>query len=561
MIPNNLIRAALYARVSTEQQAAQQTIDSQVVMLRERIAADGLPLDEELVFLDNGCSGSTLIRPALERLRDAAYSGGFNRLYVHSPDRLARNHAHQVLLVEELEQRGIEIVFLNHDLGDSPEQKLLLQIQSVIAEYERAKIGERTRRGRKHAARCGAVSVLGKAPFGYRYVSKREANGAAYYEVVPEAAAIVRQIFEWIARDRLSIGEVCRRLSANGIKTPKGHAHWQARTVWGMLKNPAYKGAAAFGKTRVAERRPRVRPARNQPLVPRRMHVSYATPPEERVTIAVPAIVSTDVFDVVQEQLAENRKRQREQSDGRHYFLQGLLQCGCCRHAYYGKPIGRRRSAPRYSYYRCLGTDAYRFGGARICSNTQIRVERLDDAVWKDVAEYLRDPSTLRTEFERRLQMPVDTTAEYQQLVRQQQSVERGISRLIDAYEAELLDKKEFELRLAKAKNRSSQITQQLTLAAERTCQAEELRHALTHFDEFSARVREGLDRADTETRREIIRALVKVITIEADHVRITYKINPRPFRDGPARGRILQHCERRHAAAPRLYSSASAFA
>ena len=291
MIPNTLIRAAIYARVSTEQQATQQTIESQVVALRERVAADGHSLDDELVFLDNGCSGSTLVRPALERLRDTAYAGGFNRLYVHSPDRLARKHAYQVVLVEELQRWGIQLVFLNQNIGETPEEQLLLQVQGMIAEYERAKIGERTRRGRRHAAQCGTVSVLGKAPFGYRYVSKHEADGGAHYEVVPEAATVVRQMFDWIAHDRLSIGEVSRRLTAQGIRTAKGQAHWQSRTIWGMLKNPAYKGAAAFGKTRAGERRPRIRPSRNQPAVPRRARVSYPTAPDERVTIAVPAIV------------------------------------------------------------------------------------------------------------------------------------------------------------------------------------------------------------------------------------------------------------------------------
>lgn len=555
MTPNKLVRPAIYARVSTEQQAARETIGSQVAALRERVAADDLSLEEEFVFLDNGYSGSTLVRPALERLRDAAYAGGFSCLYVHSPDRLARKHAHQVVLVEELQHWGVELVFLNQKMGDTPEEQLLLQVQGMIAEYERAKIGERTRRGRRHAAQCGAVSVLGKAPFGYRYVSKQAAGGAAYYEIVPEAAAVVRQVFQWIARDRLSIGEVCRRLSAQGIKTAKGQAHWQTRTVWGMLKNPAYKGAAMFGKTRVAERRPRVRPSRNQSAVPRRARASYPTLPDEQVTITVPAIVTSDVFEAVQEQLAENRHRHREQCDGRHYFLQGLLQCGCCRHAYYGKPAGGRNrdGGRRYGYYRCLGTDAYRFGGERICSNKAVRVERLDDAVWKDVAKLLRDPAMLRAEFERRLQTPVDNTAEHEQLVRQQQSVQRGIARLIDAYETGVLDKAEFQPRLSKAKSRLKQITKQLAIAAEHASQAAELKHAFTHLDEFCVQVREGLSLADTEIRRQIIRTLVKVITIEADQVRITYRINPRPFRNGPARGQILQHRERRHDAAPRL--------
>lgn len=146
------MRVAIYARVSSEQQAQEQTIASQVAALHERVAADGSSLDDELRFIDDGISGTTLQRPALERLRDQAYAGGFQKLYVHSPDRLARRYAYQVLLVEELRRHGVEIVFLNRALGVSPEEDLLLQMQGMFAEYERAKILERSRRGKRHAA-------------------------------------------------------------------------------------------------------------------------------------------------------------------------------------------------------------------------------------------------------------------------------------------------------------------------------------------------------------------------------------------------------------------------
>jgi site-specific DNA recombinase len=158
------VRAALYARVSSAQQAQQSTIASQVEALRERLRADGLSLEDDLCFLDEGYSGSTLVRPGLERLRDVAWAGGFTRLYVHSPDRLARKYAWQVLLVEELQRGGIEIVFLNRTIAVSPEEDLLLQMQGMIAEYERAKIMERSRRGKRHAARRGSVNVLCAAP-------------------------------------------------------------------------------------------------------------------------------------------------------------------------------------------------------------------------------------------------------------------------------------------------------------------------------------------------------------------------------------------------------------
>src|SRR5262249_50485262 len=218
------IRAAIYARVSSEQQAQQSTIASQIAALRERIHADGLSLEDDLCFLDDGYSGSTLVRPGLERLRDVAWAGGFTRLYVHSPDRLARKYAWQVLLVEELRRCGIEVVFLNRTIGASPEEDLLLQMRGMIAEYGRAKIRERSRRGKRHAARRGSVNVLCGAPYGYRYLSKHAGGGQAQYQVVLEEARVVRQVFEWVGRDRLSLREVGRRLREQRVPSAKGKA-------------------------------------------------------------------------------------------------------------------------------------------------------------------------------------------------------------------------------------------------------------------------------------------------------------------------------------------------
>jgi site-specific DNA recombinase len=178
--------AALYAGVSGEQQAQAGTIARQVASLRERIAADGARLEPEHVFLDEGYSGASLLRPALERLRDAAAAGVIDRLHVHSPDRLARRHAYQVLLIEEFRRSGVEVVFLNRPIGASAEDDLLLQVQGMIAEDERAKILERSRRGRRHAARSGLVSALGAAPFGYRYVTRAVGGGVARFEVIEE---------------------------------------------------------------------------------------------------------------------------------------------------------------------------------------------------------------------------------------------------------------------------------------------------------------------------------------------------------------------------------------
>ena len=267
---------AIYARVSSDQQAQEQTVASQVAALKERIASEQLEVDESLCFIDEGYSGATLVRPALERLRDQAAGAAFDRLYVHSPDRLARHYAYQVLLVDELKRCGVELVFLNRAIGTSPEDDLLLQVQGMVAEYERAKILERSRRGKRHAARRGCVSVLCGAPYGYRYIAKREGGGEARYEIVFEEARVVRRIFEWVGRDGCSIGEVCRRLKRENVATRSGKSSWDRTTVWGILRNSAYQGRAIFGKTRVGEMRPRLRAQRGHSEQPRQAHSTYS---------------------------------------------------------------------------------------------------------------------------------------------------------------------------------------------------------------------------------------------------------------------------------------------
>src|SRR5262245_57664308 len=234
----NPIQVAIYARAS-EQQAEAHTVASQVVALRERVAADDLTVSEAMPFLDDGYSGATLVRPALERLRDVLAAGSVDRLSGHSPERLARKYAYQVLLVDEFRRAGVAIIFLNRALGQSPEDALLRQVQGMIAEYERAKIIERHRRGHRHAAHGGAVNVLSGAPDGYRYVTKSEGGGQARYEIISDEARVVRQVFAWVGHDRLTMGEVCRRLTHAGEVTRTGKTVWDRSVVWGILKKPA----------------------------------------------------------------------------------------------------------------------------------------------------------------------------------------------------------------------------------------------------------------------------------------------------------------------------------
>jgi len=541
------LRAALYARVSSDHQAKAATVESQLSAIESRIGEDKHVLEDELRFVDDGYTGSTLLRPGLERLRDVAYAGAIDILYVHSPDRLARKYAYQVLLVDEFKRAGVEVIFLNRTINESPEDELLLQVQGMIAEYERAKILERSRRGKRHAAQRGSVNVLSGAPYGYRYVSVKDTGADARYEVLNEEAKVVAQIFAWVGRDSLSMGEVRRRLHDQGIKTRTGKDWWDRATIWGMLKNPAYKGSAAYGKTRIGERLPQIRPQRGQAEQPRKAYSVYATAIEEQESIPVPAIVSEELFHAVAEQLADNKKRYRQRRRGAKYLLQGLLKCACCGYSYYGKPSrGGRANGKyrRYTYYRCIGMDAYRFGGNRICDNKQVRTSVLEEAVWEDVSDVLRDPTRIQKEYQRRLN---DDTNDASLAIKQNEAtinkVKRAIARLIDAYEDGLLTKEEFEPRVRTSKSRLAQLEEEQTKLMMRANEQEELRSIVNHIDEFAQQLTDGIESLDWIDKREVIRALVKRVEIGKEDVRVVYKIGQLPFVSGPASGVSSQDC------------------
>ena len=528
------IRAAIYARVSSDQQAQEHTIGSQVEALTRRVREDGLDVEDPLRFIDEGQSGAVLVRPALERLRDQAAAGLIDRLYVHSPDRLARKYAYQILLVEEFQRCGIEVVFLNHEIGDKPEEQLLLQVQGMIAEYERAKILERSRRGKMHAARNGSVSVFSKAPYGYRYISKREGHGVARFEVIASEAQTVMAIFGWYGKEDYSLIQICQRLDREGVPRRSGKPGWDPTSVWDMLRDTAYQGAALYGKSHVGEYRPHLRPAHGQPEYPRRARSITTTPVAAQIPVAVPAIVPTDLFEVVQEKLAENKARRRRSEPGVRFLLQGLTVCLECGYAYIGKiqnkskGVGERRS---YGYYFCTGTDRFRWGGVRICGNTPVRMERLDAAIWADVSALLGDPDRIRREFERQQrQIPAPEPRRLEAIAKEVQRVKRGISRMLDLYQEGDLEKAEFEPRYARARWRLSELDSEASAISEQITRVEGLGTILESFERYASRVREGLESAGWGTRREIIRTLVKRIEIDEGDIHIVYRIGEPPF-------------------------------
>jgi site-specific DNA recombinase len=523
------IRAAFYARVSGEQQAAAHTIESQIAALSERAQHDGTPVPPERQFVDDGFSGATLIRPALDRLRDLVSIGAIDRIYVHSPDRLARNYAYQVLVIDEWCRRGVHLVFLNRPLGQSPEDDLLLQVQGIVAEYERAKIMERSRRGKKHAAQRGSVNVMSGAPFGYRYVSVHEGGGQARFELVDEQAQVVKQIFSWVAQDRCSLSEICRRLQKAGELTATGKRIWSRQAVWHLLQNPAYQGQAAYGKTHMTSRgkEARLRAARGRPSQPRRSNRPVETNPKDWITVSVPALIDPELFRAAHAQLEENRSRARQGRRRPGYLLQGLTCCALCRYAYYGKTIrqlGAGHQLKDFIYYRCSGSDGYRFAGEAICRNHQIQGKFLETAVWEEVCELLRNPRQLEQEHEGR--GSADASLErVENLKAQRLKLQHAVERLIDGFTEGLIEKEQFTLRMDRTKNRITDLDARIKADAGDVGHVETLRLAMKRLHELSAVVGPDLANADWHRRREIIRTLVQRIEIDREAIKVIFRL------------------------------------
>ncbi len=526
------VRAALYARVSSERQRDEATIDSQLEAVRRRMAEDGVKVRDDLCFVDDGYSGGTLSRPALEKLRDAVAFGRVEVVYAYAPDRLSRQYAYLFILIQEWQDAGVETRFVHGKFGESPEERMLLQMQGMIAEYERAKIVERTRRGARYAARQGRVSVFGKAPYGYRYVARHEGDGEARFDVVLDQAEIVRQIFAWVGQDRLSLGEVRRRLAQRGAPSPTGRPRWDRASIYDLLRNPAYKGQAAYGRTRCGERRRTpLRTLWSQPAWPRRIRTLYPVASEDWIVIPVPALIGEALFEAVGEQLAENRIRHRRQKEcGHGYLLAGLLVCAECRHGLSGKAPGASGGRARARYYVCNGRERSRSNGdEKPCANPSLRTSELDEAVWADVRALLNEPARVEQEYHRRRNRPepAGVSGGEHPLLKQILYVRKQESRLIDGWQHGLLEREDLETRLRAVRQRLSQLESQVQAARDEASQRHELRLAMGELEDFAARVRAGLTQADEPARQEIIRKLVKRIEVGQQEVTIVYRAGP----------------------------------
>ena len=533
--------AAIYARVSSDKQREENTIASQTAALIAFASEQQFEVPREWIFEDDGYSGASLIRPGLERVRDLAAEGLIQAVLVYAPDRLSRRYAHQILLIEELARAGVETLFVRAPRGSTPEDELLVQFQGMIAEYERAQILERSRRGKRHRARQGEVSVLSGAPFGYHFIRKTD-HAAAYYEINEDQARVVRRMFELYSVHGLSIGAIARLMNEEAIPTYKRRGRWERSTVWGILRNPAYKGEACFGKTTIAPRQRITRPIRMRGGVATRNSASHERPRQDWITIAVPPIVSEQTFALAQERLQANKihapRRTMTPS-----VVQGLVSCTKCGYALYR--TSTRSSARTIHYYRCLGSDAWRRLSGSICNNRPVRQDLLDEVVWTEIVRLLEDPRLIQNEIERRLAAAreADPTKRRDEALRRDVvRIRKSIDRLLTAYQEGLLPIEELRERMPQLRRRQQASTAELQAIADQSVtRAAYLRLAETLIT-FLTRLRSSASALDVSERQRIVRLLVKEVLVGDDKIIIRHCI-PLPNRsddgDGPATSRI----------------------
>jgi site-specific DNA recombinase len=516
------MRAALYVCVSTDRQQQAQTIEQQVAQLQSYVAAhDGWTVAAEHVFRDDGRSGARLDRPGLDALRDHAARAAFDLVVICSPDRLARNFVHQMVVLEELERRGVRVVFCDRPLSDDPHEQLVTQIRGAVAEYERTLIADRMRRGRQARLRSGQLLPWTRAPYGYRLHPERPRDPAAV-QVDPVAAAVVQELFAAYAAGGVTLHTLAAQLTARGVPTPTGKPIWRPTPIRGLLTNPADKGQAASGRLRTAPAR-----RRKSALEPIGKGVSTtAHPPQEWITVPVPALVAAEQFDLAQRRLAANQQSARR-STTHPYLLRGLVSCGVCHLACTG--VTRTATDTRYCYYRCLGKQARVSSGRSSCCPTRfIPAIQLDELVWVDLCAVLQQPELVTQAVERAHSgawVPQELRRRQASLRQVRASVTRQRQRLLEAYLAEAIDLACFQRQdRGLAGQEADLLAREREVAAqgERLVQVSAIAQSMT---QVLQQLRVGLGQASFQQRRQLVELLIDRVVVTDGHVEIRYVI------------------------------------
>jgi site-specific DNA recombinase len=393
-------RAAIYCRVSTSAQAEDGTsLDSQEEKCRAYCKQNGYNVLG--VYREEGVSGATLARPELDRVRDLVRDGLVDVVVVYALDRLSRDAGHTLLLVKEFQDRGAALKSATVPIEQDPAGQLLLTMLSGFAQFERAQILERSRRGKEATTRKGKVVLSSARPYGFRNI-----YGEARLEGIEEELAVVKRIFDMVTVEHLSLRRIARRLNEEGVPTATTGAigttgtsrlaskGWVAETLRGILKNPIYTGKLAWGKQRsfaapTVPADPQKPGTPTSPSSAKQRRLVKARPESEWLVVenALPRLISDEQFSQVQAVFARNREMAAN-IPVKPYLLRGHIYCGEC-----GKKMRCHHNWRRQHSYQCLTPDATTPHKGR---KTWL-ADEIESDVWMKLRATLGDAEVLRT--------------------------------------------------------------------------------------------------------------------------------------------------------------------
>ncbi|MDG7056599.1 MAG: recombinase family protein [Wolbachia endosymbiont of Penenirmus auritus] len=522
---------ALYARVSSQLQAQKNTIESQIAELERRIAQDNHQLLDENKFQDNGFTGSNLEREGLKKLLSKVEEKKINKIYIHALDRLSRDGRDQRNIIDKCKSAGVEIISLDCKIEDTPSSNLLVDIKGAVARHELGVTSERCMRGKIHRASKGCVSVMGHRSFGYDLIKHLDREKTKI-EINEEEAKVVKDLFKWIGLERISLHKAVQRLQDRCILSPTGKEVWSKSTISKILRNKAYKGKMEFGKTKVGPIKQEIR-ARWKI---RQLNFSvYSTDEKDRIKIPVPRIVEDELFNIVQKQLDENRKKVRAQQSGRKHLLQGLLGCECCEYSYYAAKNAKKGT----KYYRCTGTDARRFNGIKVCSSKSIRAEIIEMIIWEEIKRILKDPDKIAKEHKLRL-LGQRNNESNDELNKERSRLEEIIKRLIRICAQGYMTEEECYKEVDKMREKLKVIEEQQKKMINKKDIERELDFSIGGVKAFASGIESELDQADWETKLSIILYLVRSIKINHDDMHIVFRFQELAME---MQEKNVQHC------------------
>jgi len=505
-------RAAIYARVSSEAQEKDGTIASQIGTIEAYAREHEMKLMDDDIYVDEGYSGRILRRPGLDKLLDGVYEGLYQQVLIMNPFRLARNYGHQILLLEEFQRGDCEVIFIQRPIGETPDDNLLLQIQGVVAEYEHAKIQERTRRGKLYRMRQGEL-VSGQRVFGYNYI-KRKNEIPAHHEINETEAEVVRNIYHWYLYDGFSLRAIASRLTETSVATVRG-GRWRGTHIGRMLGNTLYTGTGYAHKLEAVE------PQNRKSHQSYRKHLKTSLrqrPREEWLPYSAPSIVDEETFELVQQRLQRNREL-ASRNTKHNYLLRGLVQCDCCKRAMHAKTDVKS--------YWCSFTQPSHANdhGLEPCKNTRrLPVCQLDELVWREVVKLLKKPATLKTHYPnlRDKISPRATGGSAEKLDVKIDEVQKQVKRTNNLFIRGILDQASHDTKYSELNGKLKRLQSQRDKAAADHMGQEEVNELMRSFVSFAKTIKSRLNTADFATRRNIVEQVVKrviigqsVITIE----------------------------------------------